>query len=41
LDIERPDIPHVVAWYERLQKRPAFREHIMLPFGELFGKLDY
>jgi glutathione S-transferase len=41
LDIERPDIPHVTAWYERLQERPAYREHIMLPFGELFGKLDY
>jgi len=41
LDIERPDIPHVVAWYRRLQDRPAFREHVMVPFGELRGKLDY
>ncbi len=41
LDIERPGVPHVVAWYQRLQERPAFREHIMLPFSELRGKLDY
>ncbi|TWT00331.1 glutathione S-transferase family protein [Reyranella sp. CPCC 100927] len=41
LDIERPGVPHVVAWYQRLQDRPAFREHIMLPFSELRGKLDY
>jgi glutathione S-transferase len=41
IDIERPDVPHVMAWYERLQERPAYREHVMLPFSELFGKLDY
>jgi len=41
LDIERPELPNVIAWYRRLQERPPFREHVMLPFGELFGKLDY
>lgn len=41
IDVERPDVPHVEAWYRRLQDRPAYREHVMLPFGELFGKLDY
>ncbi len=41
LDIERPALPHVEAWYERLQARPAYREHVMLPFGELRGRLDY
>jgi len=41
LDIERPDLPNVSAWYERLRQRPAFREHIMLPFGELRGRLAY
>lgn len=41
LDVERPDVPNVTAWYGRLQERPAFREHVMLPFGELLGKLDY
>jgi glutathione S-transferase len=41
LDIKRPTLPNVVAWYERLQQRPGFREHVMLPFGELHGRLDY
>ena len=42
LDIERPsDISRVKAWYHRLQERPAYREHVMIPFGELRGKLDY
>jgi glutathione S-transferase len=41
LSIKRPTLPHVVAWYERLQQRPGFREHVMLPFGELHGRLDY
>ena len=40
LDIERPAVPHVVAWYRRLQERPAYRRHVMLPFGELYGRLD-
>lgn len=33
MNIERPALPHVVAWYERLQERPAYREHVMIPFG--------
>jgi glutathione S-transferase len=31
LPIERPALPHLEAWHERLQARPAFREHVMLP----------
>jgi glutathione S-transferase len=41
LGIERPDLPHVAAWYERLQQRPAYRAHVMIPFGELRGRLEY
>jgi glutathione S-transferase len=41
LDIKRPDVPNVEAWYERLQLRPAFREHVMVPFDELFGRLTF
>ena len=40
LDIERPSVPNVTAWYRRLQERPAYRRHVMLPFGELYGRLD-
>ncbi len=41
LEIERPAVPNVEAWYRRLQQRPAYREHVMVPFGELFGRLDF
>jgi glutathione S-transferase len=41
LDIQRPDLPYVTAWYDRLQQRTAYREHVMVPFTELRGRLDY
>jgi glutathione S-transferase len=41
IDIERPSVPNVEAWYRRLQERPAYREHVMVPFGELYGRLEY
>ena len=41
LEIERPEIPHVEAWHERLQQRPGYRNHVMVPFQELYGRLDY
>ena len=31
LDIARPHLPHVTAYAQRLQARPAYREHVMLP----------
>jgi len=31
LDIARPERPNVRAWYERLQERPGYAEHIMIP----------
>jgi glutathione S-transferase len=31
----------VEAWYGRLQERPAYREHVMVPFSELRGRLSY
>ena len=41
IDIERPDIPNIENWYARLQQRPAYRDAVMVPFDELFGRLDY
>jgi glutathione S-transferase len=40
LEIERPSVPNVEAWYRRLCERDAYREHVMIPFGELRGRLD-
>ena len=41
LEIDRPAIPNVVRWYYALREREAYRVHVMIPFGELFGRLDY
>jgi glutathione S-transferase len=39
LEIDRPPIPHVEAWYQRLTERPAYREHVMVSFEDLRGRL--
>ncbi|MFZ6743968.1 glutathione S-transferase family protein [Undibacterium sp. JH2W] len=39
LEVERP--PNVLAWYARLQERPAFQKQIALPFDALLGRLAY
>jgi glutathione S-transferase len=41
LDIERPRLPQVEAWYARLQERKAYRENVMIPFDELRGKPSF
>lgn len=33
MDIERPSVPNVERWYAQLQTRPAYRKHVMIPFG--------
>ena len=41
LDLDRPLLPHVAAWYARLKTRKAYRENVMIPFDELKGKLSF
>ncbi|MGY4396004.1 glutathione S-transferase [Sphingomonas sp. UYAg733] len=31
LPIDRPAVPHVMEWYERLRTRPAFAAQVMIP----------
>ena len=31
LPIERPELPHLAAWYERLCERPAYRRYVRQP----------
>lgn len=38
MELPRPSLPNVEAWYARLQARPAYREHVMVPFAELEGQ---
>jgi glutathione S-transferase len=41
LKIDRPALPRLLAWYERLRTRPAYQEHVVVPFGELEGRLAF
>jgi glutathione S-transferase len=41
LEIDRPDLPHVAAWYARLSERPAYGEHVMVPYEDLRGRLAF
>lgn len=36
-----PSPPNLRAWYERLTKRRAYRQHVMTPFEELRGRLTF
>jgi glutathione S-transferase len=37
LDLPRPKLPNVEAYYARLKERPAYREHVMVSFADLQG----
>jgi len=39
LEVERPPLPQVERWYRTLAQRAAFRDHVMIPFEELRGRL--
>jgi glutathione S-transferase len=41
MEIERPSLPHLEAWYARLQERPAYRGQVMRPFDDLKGRVGY
>lgn len=36
-----PALPNVEAWYKRLQDRAAYREHVMISYEELRGRLSF
>ncbi|MFK4811128.1 hypothetical protein ACI3KW_13065 [Devosia sp. ZW T5_3] len=41
MDIERPAMPNVEAWYQLLQQRRAFRDAVMVDYAELVGRLAF
>jgi glutathione S-transferase len=41
MDVARPQAPAVADWRARLTERPPYREHVMRPFGELYGRLAF
>jgi glutathione S-transferase len=38
LEIERPDLPDLSAYYERLTKRPAYARHVMVSYDSMRAK---
>ncbi len=38
MDIDRPELPHLAAWYDRLTARPAYRRAVMTSYEPLRGK---
>lgn len=40
MPIDRPDLPRLKNWYDRLQERPAYRQHVMVPYDDLWGAGD-
>jgi glutathione S-transferase len=41
LDIDRPSLPRLEAWYGRLSDRPAYQTGVMRPYDELKGRLAF
>jgi glutathione S-transferase len=41
MGISVPKLPHVEHWYARLTERPAYREHVMVSYEELRGRLTF
>jgi glutathione S-transferase len=41
LDIDRPPLPRLEAWYARLCDRPAYRAGVMRPYDELKARLAF
>jgi glutathione S-transferase len=39
MDLERPKLPNLESWYQRLAQIPAYRTHVMVPYEELKGTL--
>lgn len=41
MEIERPDLPAVEAWHERLLERPAFEKSVCVSYDDLRGRLTF
>ncbi|UXN73004.1 glutathione S-transferase C-terminal domain-containing protein [Devosia sp. A8/3-2] len=41
MDISRPAMPNVEAWYLLLQQRRAFHDVVMVDYAELVGRLAF
>ncbi len=37
IDVPKPALPNLTAYYERLKARPAYKQHVMVSFADLKG----
>ncbi len=40
LPLERPALPNLAGYYDRLSSRPGYRRHVMVDYAELYGRLE-
>ena len=41
MPIDRPALPQLAGWYDRLRERPAYLKAVCVPFDDLRGKLAF
>ena len=41
MEIQRPELPHLAAWYERLTARPAFQKAVCVSYADMVGRLTF
>lgn len=41
MEIQRPELPHLAAWYERLKARPAFQKAVCVSYADMVGRLTF
>ena len=41
MEIQRPDLPHLAAWYQRLNARPAFQRAVCVSYADMVGRLTF
>lgn len=41
MEIQRPDLPHLAAWYQRLNARLAFQKAVCVSYADMVGRLTF
>ena len=41
MEIQRPELPNLAAWYQRLNARPAFQKAVCVSYADMVGRLTF
>jgi len=41
MEIQRPELPNLAAWYQRLSARPAFQKAVCVSYADMVGRLSF